>query len=224
MAQTDFPETGFLSGVSAELRKMLRGQASEVHLQAGEILFEQGDNGDALYAVTTGLLEISVLAQDGRKLGLAVMRPGALFGEIALFDPGERTASATALEASDLLRVRNSDILAQIRRQPELAVDIIHLAGQRMRWMGRQLREQVFLPMPTRLARKILYLTPERPHAPEKLSLSQAELAEFVGATREAVSKTLASWKRIGVIEASRGGLIVLDRSALKALAEPGQI
>lgn len=224
MAQNDLPETGFLSGVSTELRKMLRGQASEVHLQAGEILFEQGDNGDALFAVTTGLLEISVLAQDGRKLGLAVMRPGALFGEIALFDPGERTASATALEASDLLRVRNSDILAQIRRQPELAVDIIHLAGQRMRWMGRQLREQVFLPMPTRLARKVLYLTPERPHAPEKLNLSQAELAEFVGATREAVSKTLAGWKRIGVIEASRGGLIVLDRSALKVLAEPDQI
>ncbi|MBV1897026.1 MAG: Crp/Fnr family transcriptional regulator [Rhodobacteraceae bacterium] len=224
MEQTDPSETGFLSGASSALRKMLRQQASQVHLQKGETLFEQGDNGDALYAVESGLLEISVLALDGRKLGLAVMRPGALFGEIALFDPGERTASATALEASNLLRVRNSDVLDQIRKKPELAVDMIQLSGQRMRWMGRQLREQVFLPMPTRLARKILYLTPERPGVQAKLKLSQAELAEFVGATREAVSKTLAAWKRIGVIEATRGGLIVLDRSALKGLAEPDQI
>ncbi len=224
MVQTDLPKTGFLSGASTELRNMLRGQASEVHLLTGETLFEQGDNGDALYAVASGLIEISVLALDGRKLGLAVMRPGALFGEIALFDPGERTASATALEDSEVLRVRNSDVLAQIRRNPELAVDMIHLSGQRMRWMGRQLREQVFLPMPTRLARKVLYLTAERPHAPTKLNLSQAELAEFVGATREAVSKTLAAWKRIGVVKATRGGLIVLDRSALKVLADPDQI
>lgn len=224
MEQSDLPNTGFLMGASRELRKMLREQASEIHLHPDEVLFEQGDKGAALYAVTTGLLEISVLAQDGRKLGLAVMRPGALFGEIALFDPGERTATATALEATTVLRVRNSDVLAQIRKNPELAVDMIHLAGQRMRWMGRQLHEQVFLPMPTRLARKLLYLTPDRPRAPTRLKLSQAELAEFVGATREAVSKTLAAWKRSGVIEANRGGLIVLDRAALKVLAEPGQI
>jgi len=220
----DLPETGFLSGASTELQKMLREQAAEIQLQEGQVLFEQGDKGDALFAVKSGSLEISVLAQDGRKLGLAVMRPGALFGEITLFDPGERTATATALEPSDVLRVRNSDVLTQIRKNPELAVDMIRLSGQRMRWMGRQLHEQVFLPMPTRLARKILYLTPERKKVPAKLNLSQAELAEFVGATREAVSKTLAAWKRIGLIEATRGGLIVLDRPALKVLAEPDQI
>ena len=220
----DLPETGFLSGASTELQKMLREQAAEIQLQEGQVLFKQGDKGDALFAVKSGSLEISVLAQDGRKLGLAVMRPGALFGEITLFDPGERTATATALEPSDVLRVRNSDVLTQIRKNPELAVDMIRLSGQRMRWMGRQLHEQVFLPMPTRLARKVLYLTPEPKKVPVKLNLSQAELAEFVGATREAVSKTLAAWKRIGLIEATRGGLIVLDRSALKVLAEPDQL
>ena len=203
---------------------MLREQATEILLDAGEVLFEQGDKGGALFAVVAGSLEISVVAQDGRKLGLAVMRPGALFGEIALFDPGNRTATATALEPSNVLRVRNSDVLGQIRKEPELAVDMIHLAGQRMRWMGRQVNEQVFLPVPTRLARKVLYLSPETTNNHAKLKLSQTELAEFVGATREAVSKTLAVWKRIGLIEVSRDGLIVLDRSALRVLAEPDQI
>lgn len=224
MTALSLPEIGFLSDISADLRKMLSEQATELKLEPGEVLFEQGDVGDTLYAIISGAVEFSVLAQDGRKLTLDMMRPGALFGEISLFDPGERTATATAVEPTRLCRVRHSDVLAQIRHQPDLAVDMIHLAGQRMRWMGRQLSEQVFLPLPTRLARKVLHLAPENSTAPCKLTLSQAELAEFVGATREAVSKILSSWKKDGVIGGTRGGLVIVDWDALSMLAEPDQI
>jgi CRP-like cAMP-binding protein len=215
------PETGFLSIASEELKRLLGGLATEITLRPGEVLFEQGDEGDALYAIIAGRLEISVLAQDGRKLGLDVMGPGALFGEIALFDPGVRTATVTALAETTLRRLRNGELLREVREEPELAADLIRLAGQRMRWMNLQLSEQVFLPVPTRLARKVLYLTPqeEAAGAPE-LALSQAELAEFVGATREAVSKTLSTWRGMQVIELSRGGLRILDRPALRVLAE----
>lgn len=224
MATRGLPETGFLSGVSSDLKQMLAEQATEITLAPGEILFEQGDEGDSLFAIISGAVEFSVLAMDGRKLTLDMMRPGALFGEISLFDPGVRTATATATDKTLLWRVSHSDVLSQIRRQPELAVDMIHLAGQRMRWMGRQLNEQVFLPLPTRLARKVLHLAPDRTQCPCKLKLSQSELAEFVGATREAVSKTLSNWKRDGVIEAARGGLVILDWDGLSMLAEPDQI
>ncbi|MGB0913638.1 MAG: Crp/Fnr family transcriptional regulator [Phaeobacter italicus] len=224
MAPQSLPEIGFLSDVSAGLKKMLSQQATEIRLSAGDTLFEQGDEGDALYAIIQGAVEFSVLALDGRKLTLEMMRRGELFGEITLFDPGARTATAIACEPTVLLRVRHADVLLQIRKQPELAVDMIHLAGQRMRWMGRQLNEQVFLPLPTRLARKILHLAPEAAASPCKLTLSQAELAEFVGATREAVSKILSSWKRDDVIQGARGGLVILDWEALSRLAEPDQI
>lgn len=224
MKKRSLPEIGFLSDVSAGLKSMLSDQAAEIQLEAGQILFEQGDEGDALYAIISGAVEFSVLALDGRKLTLEMMRPGELFGEITLFDPGARTATATAVEPTLLWRVRHSDILKQIRSQPDLAVDMIHLAGQRMRWMGRQLNEQVFLPLPTRLARKVLHLAPEAAVTPCKLALSQAELAEFVGATREAVSKILARWKRDGVIQSARGGLVIKDWEALSRLAEPDQI
>lgn len=224
MTPDKLPKTGFLSEASDALKDMLDGLSIESTLKQDEILFEQGDEASALYALIKGTLEVSVLSQDGRKLALNVMREGALFGEIALFDPGERTATVTAIEPCILRRVRYDDVLTQVRDNPDLAIDLIHLAGQRMRWMDRQLNEQVFLPMPTRLARKILYLT-ERPDAPPAtLALSQAELAEFVGATREAVSKTLSSWKRMGVIAAARGAISVLDRPALQALADPDQI
>ncbi len=219
MPQDRLPDTGFLSGASAPLREMLDSQASDIRLSQGEVLFEQGDTGDALYAITEGALEFSILSAAGRKLTLDLMRPGAVFGEIALFDPGTRTATVTATEPSRLRRLRNRDILTQIQKHPDLAGDLLRLAGQRMRWMNAQLNEQVFLPMPVRLARKLLYLTPEGGN--DRLGLSQSELAEFVGATREAVSKTLSNWKRNGIIEINRGALQILDRKALALLAEP---
>ncbi|MBE1297069.1 Crp/Fnr family transcriptional regulator [Phycobacter azelaicus] len=219
MPQDRLPDTGFLSGASAPLREMLDSQASDIRLSQGEVLFEQGDTGDALYAIIEGALEFSILSAAGRKLTLDLMRPGAVFGEIALFDPGTRTATVTATEPSRLRRLRNRDILNQIQKYPDLAGDLLRLAGQRMRWMNAQLNEQVFLPMPVRLARKLLYLTPEAGNG--RLGLSQSELAEFVGATREAVSKTLSNWKRNGIIEINRGALQILDRKALGLLAEP---
>lgn len=224
MTADKLPKTGFLSEASDALTDLLDELATDIRLDDGQVLFEQGDEGRELYALISGALEVSVLSMDGRKLALNVLRPGALFGEIALFDPGERTATITALEPSVLMKVRNDDVLEHIREAPELAIDLIHLAGQRMRWMDSQLNEQVFLPMPTRLARKILYLTERADGGSSTLELSQAELAEFVGATREAVSKTLSIWKRSGIIASARGALSVLDRDALEDLADPDLI
>ena len=220
----ELPKTGFLAHASQDLLRLLNSVATEVELEEGEVLFEQGDTGDALYALMSGTLEISIISREGRKLSLDVMRPGALFGEIALFDPGKRTASVTALEQSRVRGVKNADVLAAIREAPGLGIDMIQLAGERMRWMSSQLNEHVFLPMPARLARKILYLTVDGSEHLALLTLSQAELAEFVGATREAVSKTLALWKRAGVIDASRGGVKVIDRNALQVMADLHQI
>ena len=156
----------------------------------------------------------------GRKLTLTLMRPGEVFGEIALFDNGPRTATIAAAEQSRVLRVRRNDVMNQIRQQPDLAVDMIRLAGLRMRWMGSQLNEQVFLPMPIRLARKLLHLSGLQDDPSARITLSQSELAEFVGATREAVSKTISTWKRDNMVEASRGGLLIQDFEALRELAD----
>ncbi|SMO48495.1 Crp/Fnr family transcriptional regulator [Ruegeria faecimaris] len=217
---TAFPNSGFLSEASDRLRSMLSAQATEISLEPGDILFEQGDEGDALYAILAGTLEVSFLAMSGRKLSLTLMKPGEVFGEIGLFDNGPRTATVAAAEASRVLRVRRSDVMNQIRQHPDLAVDMIRLAGLRMRWMGSQLNEQVFLPMPIRLARKLLHLSNLQDDPTTRITLSQSELAEFVGATREAVSKTISTWKRDKVVEASRGGLMIHDFEALRELAD----
>lgn len=212
------PRTGFLSNASAALTEILRRLAREQRLAKGEVLFEQGDAGESLYAVVEGALEVSVLSEDGRKLALDMLTEGALFGEIALFDPGPRTATVTALRATTVLRISNRDVISAIRTHPDLAADLMQLAGQRMRWMDTQISEQAFLPLSVRLARKVLHLL--KGHEADRLPLSQASLADFVGVSREAVSKTLAEWKREAIVEVSRGGIRVTDRGALESLAQ----
>ena len=210
--------TGFLSKASVSLKAAIDALATEVTMSPGQVLFEQGDEGDALFAILTGSLEISVVSEDGRKLSLDVLKKGDMIGEIAFFDPGVRTATATALEDTTLSRIRNRDMAEAIRKTPELGIDMIKLAGQRMRWMNSQLSDQVFLPLSARLARKLIHLTSD---GNTTLYMSKSDLAEFMGATREAVSKTLTDWKRDGVVEAPRGVIRITDRPALEALSQP---
>ena len=214
------PEAGFLLNASPALLRLLEGIAREISLRPGEVLFEQGDEGDALFAIVDGALEISVTSVDGRKLALDKATAGDLLGEIALFDPGPRTATVAAIGATTVLKIKNADMITAIRGAPDLAVDMIRLAGERMRYMSRQIGEQVFLPIPARLARKVIYLLDDANDGSDKLKISQANLAEFIGATREAVSKTLAEWKREGVVNLGRGTLSVTDRETLEKIAD----
>jgi CRP-like cAMP-binding protein len=213
------PDAGFLKAASGELRGVLDRLSREVRLARQEVLFSEGDEGDALYIIVSGVIEISKVWEDGRRLGLELMRPGAVFGEIALFDPGPRTATAMALEASTLVAVRNSDLMAELRREPRLALELLQLAGSRMRLMNGQLHEYVFLALPARLARKLLHLTAGTAQPGAAFRLSQTDLADFTGATREAVSKCLSGWKQEGLVETGRGSLRVLDRPALERIA-----
>ncbi len=210
--------TGFLSNASASLQGVIESLANEMSLAQGDTLFEQGDVGDALFAIMSGSLEISVVSEDGRKLSLDVLKKGDLIGEIAFFDPGVRTATAIALEDTTLMRIRYRDMTDAIRTNPELGIDMINLAGQRMRWMNSQLSDQVFLPLSARLARKLIHLTQS---GESTLQMSKSDLAEFMGATREAVSKTIADWKRAGIVESPRGEIRIVDRPALEALSRP---
>lgn len=208
-----------MEGEELEIDKLLSLAKDIRTFEGNEVLFEENDPGDSLYIILEGRVEISLLWEDGRRLGLDVMRPGFLFGEIALFNPGPRTATARTLEPCKLALLSHDDLMMEIKKRPDLAVEILLIMGQRMRWMNQQLHEYVFMPLPSRLARKLLYLLPEGGTAGEKLQLSQTELADFAGATREAVSKTLSGWKKQGILATSRGSMEVLDRSSLRAIA-----
>ncbi|WP_108837260.1 Crp/Fnr family transcriptional regulator [Tateyamaria sp. Alg231-49] len=204
---------------SQDLRSALLGAARPIRLAASETVFSEDDQGDALYVVLSGRVEISIACEDGRRLGLDVLSRGAVFGEIALFDPGPRTATAVALEQCQLLMLRHGDLKRAIAGSPGLAFDLLRLMGQRMRYMNLQLHEYVFMPLPQRLARKVLQFASRDGEGRARLMLSHSELAELAGASREAVSKVLSGWKKQGTLQTGRGFVEVKNEVTLRKIA-----
>lgn len=202
----------FFLEASQELRRLFDKGFVSQSLRAGETLFEKDQFDDRLYVLDQGLLEVSVYASSGRKLSLNRLRPESVFGEIAIFDPGPRTAHVEALEDCKLRSIRQSTLIGAIASEQHLAIEMLRLAGKRMRWLSQQVEEHVFLPPAARLAAKLLYLAGDT----DQISMSQAQLADFVGVTREVVSKTLSEWRRAGLVTLSRGQITVSDARALE--------
>jgi len=220
MVQTSkiLPEKSGLFSASPEMRAMIEKVAVKVSLPSGSSLFTKGDESDSFYILDQGEIEISVTSADGKKLSLEILTPPEVFGEIGLF-AGRRTADATTLSPTRLRRVRRNDLLAAIRTEPDLALQIIDLLCIRLRSVSEKLEERAFLPLPSRLARRLLHLADKYSANGGVIPMSQADLADFVGATREAVAKTLAVWKQRGWIGLSRNAVDILDRTALDVIA-----
>ncbi|WP_223421329.1 Crp/Fnr family transcriptional regulator [Tateyamaria pelophila] len=206
-------QTTLFLETSNELRRVFDKGFVSLHLQAGEVVCEQGEHDDRLFILEAGLLEVCVFSVEGRKLSLNLLRPRSVFGEIALFDPGPRTARIEATEASHVRYIRQSSLMEAVKVQPHLAAELLSLAGKRLRWLARQVEEQAFLAPTARLAAKTLFLAGEG----GKIAMSQSQLADYVGITREMVSKTLAEWRREEIVSVSRGLIEVLDKDALSS-------
>ena len=206
----------FFLEASHELRRLFDQGFVTQKLKAGETLFEQDDFDDRLYVLDSGLLEVSVYSSGGRKLSLNLLRPESVFGEIAMFDPGPRTARIAAIENSSLRSIRQKAVIDALQTAPHLAAELLSLAGKRMRWLSQQVEQQVFLPPTARLAAKVLYLA----DADGEIGMSQAKLADYVGVTREVVSRILTEWQRADLVALSRGRIRVVDPEALEGIKD----
>jgi CRP-like cAMP-binding protein len=210
-------EGSILSTATQELRWAIEATAVRTSLGAGNVLFSQGDAGDAFYVIERGQIEISVHSLDGRKLVLGILCEGEVLGEIALFG-GNRMATATALGDCELRRIRRVEVMAALRRRPELAFEFIDVLCERLRALSGTLEERAFLPVPVRLANRLLYLDSKLSDARGSVTVSQADLADFVGATRETVARTLAVWRSCKWIALSRGSIRILEHAALESI------
>lgn len=209
-------KASIFSGATQELTAAIEAVGVRRKLHAGVVLFSEGDQGDALYIVQQGAIEISVHADDGRKLALDILRGGEAFGEIALFG-GNRTATARALEDCALLAIHRADVLESFRHRPDLALQFIDLLCVRLRDLSDKLTERAFRPLPGRLASRLLYLD-VKVGRDGQVAVSQSDLADFVGATREGVAKVLATWRLQNWVALARGSVCILDRAALERI------
>jgi CRP/FNR family transcriptional regulator, cyclic AMP receptor protein len=181
-------------------------------LAPGETLFVKGDAGDGLYGIRRGQIRVETATSSGESLILNMLGPGDLFGEIALFDGQSRTADAVATEASELFVLKRADFLALLNKDPQIAVRVIEFLCQRLRWVSDRLEEATLLPLPIRLARRLLRLGQDFGN---EINISQEQLAKYVGAARESVNRQLQVWRRAGLIDLRRGRILLLDMQKL---------
>lgn len=210
-------------GLPSPVFERLAGLAVQRCYRRGEIIFSKGDPGDALYAVVSGKIRISAGAADGREMSLNIMEPGDTFGEIALLDGGTRTAAATATVASELVSIRRDHFLGLIEREPRVALELLRLCGERLRWTSGLVEDAALLHAPARLAKRLLSLGKldgQRSKAGLTLRISQEDLATFLGVSRQVVNQHLQGWKANGWVELGRGSVTVLDEAAIKNAAQ----
>jgi CRP/FNR family transcriptional regulator, cyclic AMP receptor protein len=185
----------------------------------GEPICHVGDPGHSMMGVAVGTVRISLPTPKGRDVILADLTAGELFCEIALLDGEPRSANATALTKCELLILERRDVLPFLERSPAACLNLMKLLCSRIRRSDARMAEIAFLDLPARLARTLMR-SASQGHGPPKLSLSQRELAEMSGATRENVNRCLREWQRRGILEMKNRWTIILKPEALQALEE----
>ena len=201
------------AGLDGEAIARIAALCTRRQLAAGEVLFVKGDEGDALYGIRRGQIRIATGTEAGKRLTLNVLGPGDLLGEIALLDGRPRTADAIAAEPTELFTVRRQDFLRLLEREPRIAVHLIELLCERVRWISERMEETALLPLEVRLARRIRALAAD---FGTDLHISQEELGILLGVTRESVNRQLQQWRRDGIIELGRGRIRLLEPERLE--------
>jgi len=190
----------------------------------GITIFAKGDPGSGLMGVLAGAVKVSVASADGKDIVLNVFREGDIFGEIALLDGRPRTADATAMSDCELIVIERRDFVPFLSSQPDVMLKFIEILCSRLRRTSEQVQDITFLNLPTRLAKTLLQLTGgvQGSATPSKATITQREISQMIGMSRESTNKQLRAWAKRGWIRLERGGVGVLALDKLAAIAAEG--
>jgi CRP-like cAMP-binding protein len=198
--------------------------AKHTTLKRGTTIVSKGDPGNSLIVVISGTIKISVSSPDGRSAILNLIGPGEIFGEVAVLDGKARTADATANSNCEIYVIDRRDFIPFVRSQPALAMKFIELLCTRLRWTSDQVEEVILQNLPGRLASALLRLTEKHKLAPagRTIAITQQEISEMVGMTRESINKQLRAWAARNWVRLEHGAIVVLDVASLRELVEAG--
>jgi CRP/FNR family cyclic AMP-dependent transcriptional regulator len=219
-AQDVLSRAPLFQALDADGAQALRSGIVEVGLARGDRLFDEGDAGDRLYVILEGKIKLTRAAADGRENLLSVLGPGEMFGELSLFDPRPRTASAVAVTDARLAALAHDSLRNWLTGRPDVAMHLLQALAQRLRRTNDVMADLVFTDVPGRVAKALLDLA-ERfgEPQPEGLQvhhdLTQEELAQLVGASRETVNKALADFAARGWLQLSAKSVLILDADRL---------
>ena len=191
----------------------------------GASIFAKGDPGTGLMGVLAGSVKVSVASTEGKDIVLNIFREGEIFGEIALLDGRPRTADATAMAPCELIVIERRDFVPFLSGHPDVMLKFIEILCSRLRRTSEQVQDVTFLNLPTRLAKTLLELTASEAAgaAPRrKVAITQREISQIIGKSRESTNKQLRAWAKRGWIRLERGGVSVLAPDKLAAVAAEG--
>lgn len=190
----------------------------------GTTIFAKGDPGSGLMGVLAGSVKVSVASVEGKDIVLNVFREGDVFGEIALLDGRPRTADAIAMTDCELIVIERRDFVPFLSSNPPVMLKFIEILCSRLRHTSEQVQDITFLNLPTRLAKTLLQLTGgEEDSAPRRTAaITQREISQMIGMSRESTNKQLRAREKRGWIRLERGGVGVLAPDKLAAIAAEG--
>ena len=191
-----------------------------------ETIVSKGDPADEFYVLLRGRAKVTAQGKEGADTAINVMGPGEVFGEVGILDGQPRSATVTTLEECEMAVVDKRAFDGLLAASPAVAIRLLTVLAGRIRELTTRVEDRAFLDVPARLAKQLLWLAGN--HGTEsnsgvriELKLSQQELGDFIGATRESVNKNLRDWTRNGFIKNDRDFLDILDLDALRKIAQP---
>ena len=213
------------AALDVEAAAALRASMTEVRARKGQVIFVEGEPGDRLYVIVEGKITLGHGAGDGRETLLAVLGPGEMFGELSLFDPGRRTATATALTDAVVLGLGRDSLRPWLTGRPEVAEKLLQALAQRLRRTEDAMADLVFSDVPGRVAKALLELADKFGVVRDselyvEHDMTQEELAQLVGASRETVNKALAEFVNRAWLRVEQRSVTILDIERLQRRAK----
>jgi len=214
-------------GARTSVATVIAERGRRRHLDTGEVLFREADRSTSVYECVSGRIRMVVSAAGGRELLLDVELPGDVFGELSAIDGGGRSATAIAMEPSVVAELPGAEFLDAVRTSPELAMVSLRGLARQLRRANARIRVGETETVATRTAHLLLELAERFARADgggvhAVVPITQTDLAEWLGATRETTARALAELRRAGVITTARSRITVKDPAALAALARTG--
>jgi CRP/FNR family transcriptional regulator, cyclic AMP receptor protein len=212
------------SALDDEAASALRASMKEIKIRRGEVLFREGDSGDRLFVVSDGKIKLGRTSSDGRENLLAILGPGQMFGELSLFDPGPRSATVTAVTDVSMLVLSHDEMVRWLSGRPEVARGLLSQLAGRLRKANDVVADLVFSDVPGRVAKALLDLSARFGRTADDgvhvhHDLTQEELAQLVGASRETVNKALADFAQRGWLRLEPRSVVLLDVERLRRRA-----
>jgi CRP-like cAMP-binding protein len=213
------------AGLPAAERERLGALLRPHRYTRGQVIFLEGDEGNALCLIAEGRVRIQLTGADGREVVINVYGPGEIFGEMALLDGEPRSADAIAQAGVRVYWLQREDFAAFLDSHPRAAMTMLASLSRRLRHTTRVVQDATFRDVPARLARVLLDQA-ERLGQPVPGGiridgrLTQSELAAMVGATRETVNRALRGFEHQGLIRWDGNRLVLAQLEQLRARSE----